>query len=268
MMMPLDGLQAQPPATATTLPATVPATAAGSTTPAKRSWALWLARRYAWRALRTRFDGVFVTGLDVTRALCREQPVLFACNHVSWWDAFALVALDEALGTDGAVLMDEANLARLPFFGAIGALPIDTSGGPRVRRQLQDAARHLDGPRKTLWIFPQGRQRAWHLRPAGFQPGLRLLARRAGVPVVPVSLAYPWRDAPVPSLVMHFHPAIAPDTDVVQHAEADVVAGLDAIDAAVDDRLPLGDALVAPRVQGTEDGLGSRLLRRMMGGAG
>jgi 1-acyl-sn-glycerol-3-phosphate acyltransferase len=257
-MMPLAGHPpdefAPPPPTTTT------------TTPAKRGWALTLARAYVRRAMRTRFDGVYVTGLETTRALCADQPVLFACNHVTWWDAFALVLIDEALGTDGAVLMDEVNLARLPFFGAIGALPIDTSGGPRVRRQLQDAARHLNAAGKTLWIFPQGRQRASHLRPLAFQPGLRLLARRAGVPVVPVSLAYPWRDAPAPALVMRFHAPIAPDVDVVRHAEDSVAAGLDHVDDDIDHGVVPGAVLVAPKARGTQDGLPARALRRLMGG--
>jgi hypothetical protein len=106
---------------------------------AKRSWALHLARRYARRAIRARFDGAFVDGLDEVEALCRRGPVIFAANHVCWWDAFVLVSVDAALGTDGRVLMDEDNLERLPFFSAIGALPISRTGGARVRRQLADA---------------------------------------------------------------------------------------------------------------------------------
>lgn len=252
-MMPLDGTPA--------VNAVAPARR-----DAKRPWALALARRYARRSLRRSFDGVFVHGLDDVIALTRQGPVIFAANHVCWWDAFALVLVDEACGTDGRVLMDEQNLARLPFFGAIGALPISTTGGARVRRQLADATATLKGPGRTLWIFPQGRQRAWHLRPLGFQPGLALLARRAGVPVIPVSLAYPWQEAPRPSLVLRFGPPV--DGSDVAAVEAAVAAGLDAIDAAVDGRdlASQGTVLVpstSPR--GTEDGFFARLLRRLMG---
>ena len=98
-------------------------------------------------------------------------------------------------------------------------------------------------------------------------PGaLRLLARRAGVPVVPVSLAYPWRDAPAPALVMRFHAPIAPDTDIVRHAEDSVAAGLDHVDDDIDHGVVPGAVLVAPKAKGTQDGLPARALRRLMGG--
>jgi 1-acyl-sn-glycerol-3-phosphate acyltransferase len=248
-----------------------PTSALAPTRDAKRPWALGLARRYARRAVRARFDGVFVDGLDDVMRLVAQGPVIFAANHVCWWDAFALVLVDAACATDGRVLMDEANLARLPFFSALGALPLSTTGSTRVRRQLADAVATLDRPGRTLWIFPQGRQRAWHLRPLGFAPGLALLARRAKVPVIPVSLAYPWREAPEPALVLRFG---APHTNVdsatlVADVEAAVAAGLEAIDADVDAGAvptPSTRVLVAPRAtRGAQDGLGARMLRRLWG---
>jgi 1-acyl-sn-glycerol-3-phosphate acyltransferase len=250
-----------------------PANAPAPARDARRPWALALARRYARYATRQRFDGVFVDGLDDVIARCAQGPVIFAANHVCWWDAFALVLVDAVCGTEGRVLMDEANLARLPFFKALGALPLSTTGGARVRRQLADAVDTLDRPGRTLWIFPQGRQRAWHLRPLGFAPGLALLARRAKVPVVPVSLAYPWRVAPKPSIVLRFGPAIV-DVDhpsLVADVEHQVGAGLDAIDADIDaGAVPAAGTrvLVPPDTKrGAEDGLGARLLRRWLGGA-
>lgn len=255
-MMPFDG---------------APPTALAPVRDAKRPWALRLARAYARRTMRARFDGVFVDGLDDAIRQCAQGPVIFAANHVCWWDAFALVLVDAACATDGRVLMDESNLARLPFFSALGALPLSTTGGARVRRQLGDAVATLDRPGRTLWIFPQGRQRAWHLRPLGFAPGLALLARRAKVPVIPVSLAWPWREAPQPSLVLRFGPAIT-DVDspaLVADVERAVTAGLDAIDADIDAAaVPSSTTrvLVPPKAsRGAEDGLGARLLRRMLG---
>ncbi len=88
----------------------------GSDATNKKRWALYLARRYVGWTLRSRFDGFFVEGLEEARHVAAERPVIFAASHVSRWDAFALVAADEALGTDGYVLMDERSLARLPFF--------------------------------------------------------------------------------------------------------------------------------------------------------
>jgi 1-acyl-sn-glycerol-3-phosphate acyltransferase len=237
---------------------------------AKRPWVVALARRYAHRALHRSFDGVVVDGLADVIDRCTQGPVIFAANHVCWWDAFVLVSVDAALGTDGRVLMDEDNLERLPFFSAIGALPISRTGGARVRRQLADATATLDRPGRALWIFPQGRQRAWHLRPLCFAAGLGLLARRANVPVVPVSLCYPWREGPRPSIVVRFgSPILEPDrSTLVDDVERAVAAGLDDIDEAIDGGASLGPTsrvlVPAPRSRGAQDGLGARLLRRWL----
>jgi 1-acyl-sn-glycerol-3-phosphate acyltransferase len=245
----------------------------------KRPWVLSLARRYARRTVRQRFDGLYVEGLAEAARVVGDRPVLFCANHVCWWDTFALVLVDEALGADGHALMDQENLARLPFFGALGALPLDVDGGAQARRRVDDAVRVLDRAGRALWIFPQGRQRAAHLRPLGFKPGLRLIATRAargGAVIVPVALAYPWREAAAPSIAVRFGDAIDPSAtpreELVAVVEARVARMLDDMDALLDGprddrRTPPapGQLLVAPRRTSSDDGLGARLLRRFFG---
>ncbi len=265
MSMALDAIQTDAPAPTTT-PRVSP----------QRPWALGLARRFALRQCQKSFDGVFIRGVDATRALLATRPVIFAVNHVNYWDAFALVLADRALkNADSVVLMDDKNLERLPFFGPLGAMPLSTAGGPQLRRQLAAAATHLAGPGRVLWLFPQGRQRAWHHRPLGFLAGLRLLARhpRAASPlIVPASLAYPWREAPVPSMVLHLHADAAVEADadadeVVVRAEDACASGLDAIDAAADAGAAFGDVVVASRFVDAKDGVGARALRALMRGS-
>jgi 1-acyl-sn-glycerol-3-phosphate acyltransferase len=233
----------------------------------KSATMVWCSRVYARRAIRTRFDGFFISGLERARAQVDKGPVLFSPNHMSWWDTFFLVLLDEALGTDGYGLMDQNNLARLPFFGGFGVLPIDTLGGPSTRGQLRVAKQMLDATpdaRRALWIFPQGTQRPHHLRPLQFKGGVRLLAS-ASVPVVPVAMALLFRERPEPSLFVHFGEAID-GADVamrggVERVEAAVVRGLETIDAnyaSLDGFV----ALIPPQSAATpETGLGTRLLR-------
>jgi len=250
--------------------ATTSALTTTTTVSQRRPWAVSLARRYARRQLRKNFDGVFVNGLEHARVVVGSRPVLFACNHVCWWDSFVLVAVDEALGGGGHAVMDEANLRRLPFFGALGAVPINRDGGARLRRQIDDASRLIKRPGASLWFFPQGRQRAAHLRPLDLLPGLRLLARHSGADVIPVSLSYPWREAPVPSVVVTLHPPIpAKQPDLLAAVEAAIVAGLDAHDHAVDGTVEPGTALLPPQARrGPQDGRGSRALARLMAGRG
>ncbi|MEI6252556.1 MAG: hypothetical protein WCP30_07105, partial [Mycobacteriaceae bacterium] len=70
-------------------------TRAGDT---RRPAVLDFARRYARRRVGYGLDGVWVTGLQEARAALAEGPVLFAANHVAWWDTLLLVVLHEALG--------------------------------------------------------------------------------------------------------------------------------------------------------------------------
>ncbi len=243
---------------------------AAKTVSTRRPWVLSLARRYVRRRLGSYFDGVYVNGLDPARVVVGSRPVIFACNHVCWWDAFVLVALDEALGGGGHAVMDEVNLARLPFFGAIGAVPISRDGGARVRRQITDASKLIQRPGSSLWFFPQGRQRAAHLRPLEFLPGLRLLARHSGADVIPVSLSYPWREASTPAAVVTLHPPIdAKQADLLGAVEAAVCAGLDGHDRATDQGATPGAALLAQRAsRSAQDGPGARLLARLMSSRG
>lgn len=211
----------------------------------------------AWKLGRS-LDGVWVGNLERTRRAVERQPVIFAANHVAWWDALLLIALDAALGGGGKALMDAANLARLPFFRWVGALPLDRSGGAAALAGLRNAARALGSTARSLWIFPQGRQRPAHLRPLGFARGVELLIRLTKVPVVPVSVQYVFREEANPAAVVWFGepltaPTLAELEDAVEH-------GLAQIDAWADTGEGSFQPLVATRAVRTDRGLGARLL--------
>lgn len=197
-----------------------------------RAWGRGHARKLA----RSGLDGVFVEGLSPVSDALREGPVIFAANHVSWWDGLLVVMLNARLAADGWVLMDAKRLREHSFFAAFGAIPI----GESVRQELARAAGALDGPGRALWIFPQGQQRPEWTRPLGFRPGVAMLARCSGARVVPVALRYWMRESPRPRALIRFGaPMERPDAAAV---EAQVAALLDAPipeDAA--------EALVLPR---------------------
>lgn len=223
----------------------------------KRPWALALARTYARRRLSRAMDGVWVHGLQQARAAVARGPVLLCATHAAWWDAFVICAADEALGADGYALMDDAQLRRFPFFGAIGAIGIDRSSPAAMRRGLR-AAQEILSERRALWLFPQGRHRPTHLRPLGLGRGHELLAR--GVTVLPVALTYAFREAPQPSAVLSFE---APGADV----EAGLVAGLERIDRWVDTGEGAFEQLIAPRGARIDRSPATRLLGALTGRA-
>lgn len=241
---------------------------------------LAFARRYARRRVARELDGVWVAGLDEARSALAGRPLIFAANHVSWWDVLLLVVLDEALGGIGWALMDARNLSGLPFLGWVGALPLDRSSHDRSRRCLVSSAALLDRPGRAVWIFPQGHQRPAHLRPLNLKHGVQTIHACSTADVIAVSIDYLFLEKNRPAAVVRFSAPItrtqASEPDVVPAVEAAMLEGLTAIDAAAcaatdgglarsrpRDPLPGFAALVRPAGRADQDGLGSRLLRAL-----
>lgn len=234
-------------------------------------WFLAVARRYVRRRLAHGLDGFRAAGLDRARRAAAAGPVILAANHVSWWDPFLVVALDEALGTEGYALMDAANLGGLPFFARLGAVPLDRSTPARLRAGLRAGAALLDRPGRAVWMFPQGRLRPAHLRPLGIHPGIALLARLApGASVVPVALQYAFGEQPAPAALAWLGdpipPRIAASPEGTALLEIALEAGLREIDAALAGDAPPLPELVRSRLRRPDRGLGSRALGRWRAG--
>ncbi len=238
---------------------------------------LRLARAYARRRVSRELDGLWVGGLDQARAALAGRPLMFAANHVAWWDALLLLVLDQALGGLGWAMMDAANLRTLPFLGWVGALPLDRSSPERSRHCLESSAALLDRPGRALWVFPQGRQRPAHLRPLDLKPGLQIGHARSPVDLIAVSINYVFLERNHPAAVVRFSPPL-PGAAVAGQAllpavETALVDGLAAIDvaamAATDGRrarshpldpLPGFAPLVLPAGSAARGGLGGRVL--------
>lgn len=237
------------------------------------SWARVYARRRVARGL----DGAWVSGLEQTRAALADRPVLFASNHVAWWDTLMLLVLDEALGSTGWAMMDAANLRRLPFLGWVGALPLDRSSHQRSKQCLEASADLLDRPARALWIFPQGRQRPAHLRPLDLKPGIGLLHARNPVDVVTVSFNYVFLERERPAVMVCFSAPMSGlaigGPSLLGAVEDSLLDGLVTIDRAArlatdrqrartnpEDPLPGFAPLVRPRHNARQPGFGVRML--------
>ena len=109
----------------------------------RKPWFLALARRYVRRRFRREFDGFHVEGLERIRRLAAREPVIVASTHVAWWDALFAIQMDWLLGTETYCLMDADNLRRLPFFGWVGAVPLDRSSPKQALRDMKAAAREI-----------------------------------------------------------------------------------------------------------------------------
>ena len=209
---------------------------------ARRPAFLRLARRYTRHRVARSLDGLWVSGLDPARAALADRPLIFAPNHVAWWDTLLLVMLDQALGGLSWAAMDARNLQKVPLLGWIGALPLDRSSPDRAKECLHACADLLDRPGRALWMFPQGRQRPAHLRPLDLKPGLVTLHVTNPVDVVAVSLDYVFLEADRPAAVVRFSAPIPADSvdaqtllPVVEHALLDGLAAIDVAAIAATD---------------------------------
>lgn len=236
------------------------------------------ARQYSHRKIAHGLDGLWVSGLEQARSALAGRPLIFAANHVAWWDVLLLLVLDEALGGTGWAVMDAANLRALPFMGWVGALPLDRSSHERSRQCLEVSADLLDRPRRALWIFPQGRQRPAHLRPLDLKPGIDILHHQNPVDIVAVSINYVFLERSRPAAVVRFSAPIAGaelmGKSVLPAVDDALLDGLAAIDEAVvaatdgrrartdpRDPLPGFPALVRPAHVPGRDGFGERMLK-------
>jgi 1-acyl-sn-glycerol-3-phosphate acyltransferase len=181
--------------------------------------------------LRQSFAEVSVSGLESLQRRLEKGPLLLAPNHVAWWDVFVCVALDARLGGGGHALMDAANLARLPYFGWVGALPLDRAHPRAAYRDLARSRAVVQQPGEFLFVFPQGEQRPAHL-PLAFQSGVGWLAERFGLPIVPIGLRYEFGEGPLPRIFVAIGEELPslPSERVVGELERAVAAQLELID--------------------------------------
>lgn len=236
----------------------------------RKAWLMPLARAYVRRTLRARFDGLWVEGLTRARRELDAAPVIVALNHVAFWDPLVALQLDALLGTESHCLMDERNLAHYPFFAWVGAIPLARGASKRTLGQLRSAAELLSGPRRALWIFPQGRQRPAHLWPHALSSGVAWLSREAHAAVLPLAIGYAFREAREPAVLASFGSLIEPGGEPVLGAlEAGWIAALDRIDRFVDTGRGEFEALVPPRRSpGHAVPVLGRLLARLQGAPG
>lgn len=161
----------------------------------KKPWFQFLARHYAKRRLNKHFSDLRLLGAPLLVHAVESGPAIIACNHVAWWDPLVLVQLETWLKADASCLMDAASLRELPFFRALGALPLDRSQKKQGYRDMLASLEAVTQPGQLLIIFPQGKQTPAH-HALEFYNGVSLLAERSGLPIYPLGLRYDYGEGP------------------------------------------------------------------------
>ena len=164
--------------------------------PSGRMYA-WHARLWARLALALNFVRVTVAGVEHIP----DGPVIFMSNHQSNFDILALLA-----GMPRRIYwIAKKELFAIPVFGPSmrrgGYIPLDRTDGRKALKSMDNAAAIIrDG--KSVVMFPEGtRSKDCGLLP--FKRGGFLLALRAGVPVVPITINGSGRINPAGRIRLH-----------------------------------------------------------------
>jgi len=179
-------------------------------------------RAYAFHARLWARLSLFMAGARISMSGTEhipDGPVIFMSNHQSNFDILTLLA-----GMPRQIYwIAKKELFDIPVFGASmrrgGYIPLDRSDGRKALRSMDNAAAIIRSG-KSVVIFPEG-TRSRDLRMLPFKRGGFMLALKAAVPVVPVTINGSGRINPAGRTRLYpgdisvtLHPAVLPSTTI------------------------------------------------------
>lgn len=150
-----------------------------------RTGALYHRHARGWSRVGLWLAGVKVDVVGAER-VPPDSPVIFMSNHQGNFDILALfMAIPQRFSW-----LAKEELFRIPVFGhsmaRAGYIPLDRGDGRRALKSVDAAAAAIRGGRSVV-IFPEG-TRTFDGSLLPFKKGGFLLAGKAGVPIVPVTI--------------------------------------------------------------------------------
>lgn len=166
-----------------------------------RSGRLYHCHARVWSRISFRLAGI---RLEVTGAekVPVDTPVIFMSNHQGYFDILALfLALPQRFSW-----IAKEELFKIPVFGhsmaRAGYVPLNRKGDGRRALKSMEAAAAIIRNGQSVAIFPEG-SRTFDGELLPFKKGGFLLAGKAGVPIVPVTINGSMRVNPKTRLELH-----------------------------------------------------------------
>lgn len=143
--------------------------------------------------LQSAFSSVFVGRASTHSAadsIAKETPIIFYCNHCSWWDGHLIDQLNqEQFGRETYTMMEDRQLSKYAFLRYIGCFSVNRTNIRTSLESMTYAAACLTKPNRALLIFPQGEILAHDIRPLKFFQGLaRIISMVPQVACIPVAI--------------------------------------------------------------------------------
>jgi 1-acyl-sn-glycerol-3-phosphate acyltransferase len=162
----------------------------------------WAGTGWSRNILRAAGTPVIAEGLE---HIPRDQPVIYASNHSSMFDIWALFAT-----LPGSVrFVAKRELFKIPLLGpamlAAGHIPIDRTARKSAFEAYDEAARTIQRGTSSIVVFPEGtRSRTGELLPFKNAPfGLAIAAQ---VPIIPVYVHHTFEILPKGALRLRPRP--------------------------------------------------------------
>jgi 1-acyl-sn-glycerol-3-phosphate acyltransferase len=149
------------------------------------------------KSLKESLRGVYIKG-EIPKG-----PLVLAMNHHSYFDGHLMWFLAKLEGQKFNILVLEETLKAFPVLKLVGALEA---------RRLREALKRLKMG-EWVGIFPEGK--LYYPGPLGpLKPGAVWLARKAGVPILPIACRVAVRGFEHPEAFLLVSPPISPDEDL------------------------------------------------------
>lgn len=159
--------------------------------PSRWAWGFATFQRYAQRYVRRHFHALRLSKTSSPWPT-GDDPLLVVLNHPSWWDPLIGLCLAGMLPRHvHYAVIEQAALAKYPFFRRIGFVGVEANSFGGVRQFLRVAEAILQRPRHVLWVTAQGRFMDVRERPLSLRPGVGHLASRLSQGLIlPIALEY------------------------------------------------------------------------------
>lgn len=166
--------------------------------------------RALYRSLKRSLRAVYLKGQ------LPKPPFVLAMNHHSFFDGHLVWLLFKVGGVRGSLLVSEENLRAFPVLRSAGALDA---------HRLREALRRLKSG-EAVAVFPEG-----EMRPAGplgpLKPGAAWLAKKAGVPILPVASRVWLRGFEHPEAFLLLGEPIPPSEEELERSLKGLLSALD-----------------------------------------